>query len=247
MIAAKIGTIPIGIGGLGRGCFGTLNGHGLVIEYCWVRVHDRRLERFPLRIAGHCLKTMLIFFRLQLGNSFYNSASISRTIYVYIYTYIQKFQSFQLFKCLTQISQNGSWYLISSFTITTLRQLSEEEERLFEMPQKCRLLYDQEVGRKVYAVFQYVSSIVDQKAPGLLRAKLALSESRCASPIDNGEQQISKSPTVITNTLLCIQFLLIKRIAAKVYKRDALNTSIINLSVYKILSTSYTVDTTFHS
>lgn len=92
MIAAKIGTIPIGIGGLGRGCFGTLYGHGLVIEYCWVRVHDRRLERFPLRIAGHCQKSMLAFFRLQLGsNSFYNSASVSRTIYIYLYLEILVF------------------------------------------------------------------------------------------------------------------------------------------------------------
>ena len=114
MIAAKIGTIAIGISGLlGRGCFGTLYGHRLVIEYCWVRVHDRRLERFPLRIAGHCLKSMLFPFDSlvsrslkQLGNSFYNFAPVSRTIYILI------FRNFSLFNYLSVNIDITEWFLV---------------------------------------------------------------------------------------------------------------------------------------
>lgn len=58
MITTVVGTVSVIISRrLMRSRYGfrTWYSHGLIVKYCWVRVHDWRLERFPLRIAGHCL------------------------------------------------------------------------------------------------------------------------------------------------------------------------------------------------
>lgn len=63
MISAIVSTISVTTGRLMRSPYnlGSWNSHRLVVKYRWVRVHDWRLERFPLRIVGHCFENLRCF------------------------------------------------------------------------------------------------------------------------------------------------------------------------------------------
>lgn len=139
---------------------------------------------------------------------------------------------------------------MSLFTIIMLQELNEEEEWLLEMPQKCRLLRDQEVEVRslLQSIFQHVSWIIYRRIPRVAQHELGTPWTQIRDVLLSQSSGAAQSQPQ-SRSLYWLTYLLLTRLVVVVYtiyKWTMQLMLIYELIQVQNLSTPYTVNT-FHT